>query len=227
MICEYLGDLRSLISFLKLISLNSISDGLINNSYYLNDPILFRLVFWALMRLFFYLITPLILIKILFKDSIFDYGLKFKFDKVEIKIFVCFFAFMTPLLFLVSNLNSFQLQYPFYKPVDDSLFPKFFIWELSYFLQFFALEFFFRGFMIHGTKKKLGYFSIALMIFPYVMIHFGKPFLENVGAIFAGVILGVLSLRQNSIWLGVFLHCSVALSMDIFVLYRLDFFVEN
>ena len=54
--------------------------------------------------------------------------------------------------------------------------------------------------MLHGIKKQFGFYSIFIMIIPYVMIHFNKPFPEIIGAIFAGLILGVLSL-QKSIYL--------------------------
>jgi membrane protease YdiL (CAAX protease family) len=50
------------------------------------------------------------------------------------------------------------------------------------------------------------------------MIHFGKPLPETVGAILAGILLGILSLKSNLIWLGVLLHFSVALAMDCFSL---------
>ena len=43
----------------------------------------------------------------------------------------------------------------------------------------------------------------------------------TIGAILAGVILGYLSLRKNSILTGVALHFSVAITMDIFALYHL------
>ena len=69
--------------------------------------------------------------------------------------------------------------------------------------------------MVHSLKKQFGFYSVFIMMIPYCMIHFVKPFPETVGAIFAGIILGALSLKSNSIWLGVLLHFSVALSMDI------------
>jgi membrane protease YdiL (CAAX protease family) len=81
-------------------------------------------------------------------------------------------------------------------------------------LQFFALEFFFRGFMVHGLKDKMGVYSIAAMVVPYCMIHFTKPLPECVGSLFAGLILGLLSLRTGSVWLGALIHIAVALSMD-------------
>jgi len=46
------------------------------------------------------------------------------------------------------------------------------------------------------------------------MIHFGKPFLETMAAILAGVVLGTLSMKTRSIWSGFLIHVSVAISMD-------------
>jgi membrane protease YdiL (CAAX protease family) len=46
------------------------------------------------------------------------------------------------------------------------------------------------------------------------MIHYHKPVLETFGAIAAGVILGYMSLRTRSIWLGAALHIAVAWTMD-------------
>jgi membrane protease YdiL (CAAX protease family) len=72
--------------------------------------------------------------------------------------------------------------------------------------------------MVHSLKKQFGIYSIFIMMIPYCMIHFGKPMSETLGAIFAGIILGALSLKSNSIWLGVLLHFSVAIAMDCFAL---------
>jgi membrane protease YdiL (CAAX protease family) len=54
-----------------------------------------------------------------------------------------------------------------------------------------------------------------VMVPPYLMIHFGKPWLEATGAIFFGLFLGILALQNRSIWGGFLVHCGVALSMDI------------
>ena len=97
------------------------------------------------------------------------------------------------------------------------------VWEIFYFLQFISLEFFFRGFLVHGLKKEIGDYSVLVMVIPYCMIHFQKPFLETIGAIFAGLILGYLSLRKNSIATGIALHFSVAITMDVFALYHLGY----
>jgi membrane protease YdiL (CAAX protease family) len=96
----------------------------------------------------------------------------------------------------------------------------FLCWELIYFIQFFALEFFFRGFLLHSLKPALGPYAIFVMTVPYCMIHFGKPMPETFAAIFAGVFLGWLSFRNGNIWLGLALHCFVAFSMDILALFN-------
>ncbi|MBT8199929.1 MAG: CPBP family intramembrane metalloprotease, partial [Acidimicrobiia bacterium] len=62
--------------------------------------------------------------------------------------------------------------------------------------------------------------AVWVMVVPYMMIHFTKPPLEALGAVVAGAVLGVLSLRKESIWLGAALHIGVALTMDIAALWQ-------
>jgi membrane protease YdiL (CAAX protease family) len=52
------------------------------------------------------------------------------------------------------------------------------------------------------------------MCVPYVMIHYGKPYLESSVAFLAGVALGSLAMRTRSIYSGFFVHVTVALLMD-------------
>ena len=84
-----------------------------------------------------------------------------------------------------------------------------------YAASFLALEFFFRGFILFSLKRVMGSYAIFVMIVPYCMIHFHKPVAEVVGAIFAGIVLGTLAMATRSIWFGVLIHISVAVSMDL------------
>jgi len=52
------------------------------------------------------------------------------------------------------------------------------------------------------------------------MIHYYKPFPEALGAIGAGLVLGVLAWRTGTIIYGWFLHYAVALSMDLLALWQ-------
>ena len=116
---------------------------------------------------------------------------------------------------------SFQSEYLIYRLAPgESLWPRWFIWEIGYALQFVAVEFLFRGFMVHGLRPQFAGFAVGIMTIPYCLIHFGKPWQETCAAVLAGLALGWLSLRTRSIWWGVLLHVSVAWSMDTLSLWR-------
>jgi membrane protease YdiL (CAAX protease family) len=180
-----------------------------------------QLVYWALASSAFYFIPAILVIRLVFKDKIQNYGLKIKGMFTGWKIYVAMYLFMLPLIYVMSRNDEFLNTYPFYRiKSKDDLLPYLGIWEVAYIIQFIALEFFFRGFLVLGLKEKLGIYSICVMIIPYCMIHFSKPLPECVGSIFAGLILGWMSYKTNSVIMGAMLHISVALSMDFLSLWH-------
>ncbi len=183
------------------------------------------LCFWVLILNIFYFIIPFFVIIFIFKEKISDYGLKRKGAFKDYYLYILMLLVMIPLVIYFSGTSSFQDRYPFFHiKSGDSLYPNFWKWELLYCTQFFSLEFFFRGFMLHGLKRRFGFYSIFIMTIPYCMIHFGKPIPETIAAIIAGIVLGFLSLKNKSIWLGFLIHCSVGLSMDLASLWQKGFF---
>ena len=92
------------------------------------------------------------------------------------------------------------------------------IWESVYVGQFVALELFFRGFLVMGLGRLMGSGSVWIMASMYMFIHFSKPPAEAIASFFAGILLGVLAYRTRSIYGGVILHVTIAVSMDIFAL---------
>ena len=184
-----------------------------------------RLLFWCLACILTYFIIPSLVIRGLLRERLSDYGLKLRGAFAGFWIYGFLLAVMLPLVFLASADQHFQLMYPFYPvPSGEALWPNFWCWEIMYAFQFFALEFFFRGFIVHGTKHRFGVYAVFVMIVPYCMIHFQKPVQEAFASILAGVILGLMSLKTRSIWMGAVLHVSVALSMDFSALLRKGFF---
>ncbi|MEM7677011.1 MAG: CPBP family intramembrane glutamic endopeptidase [Myxococcota bacterium] len=178
-------------------------------------------MFWALGRVLGYVVFPSLVILFILKDRIGDFGLRVKGILRHGKIYGLMLAGIAPLVVVVSFFESFQRKYPFYKlRADEAWWPYFICWELLYAMQFAALEFFFRGFMLHGTKCRLGYASVWVMMVPYMMIHFGKPMPECIGSIIAGFVLGTLSLKSNSVWWGVGIHVAVAWGMDLLSLWQ-------
>ncbi|MFM7667671.1 MAG: lysostaphin resistance A-like protein [Bacteroidota bacterium] len=216
---NYFGSLEKTLLFIHQIGLGEKFSYVTEKITTYPDFQLLDLIYWALCSFFFYFLVPISLIKWRFKEKLSEYGLGFSGVLSGFKLYLIFLLFMLPLVWIVSYTDSFQNTYPFYRiEYNNASIKHLLIWEGFYFLQFVGLEFFFRGFMVHSLKKQFGFYSIFIMMLPYCMIHFGKPLPETVGAIFAGIILGALSLKSNSIWLGVLLHFSVAIAMDCFSL---------
>ena len=169
---------------------------------------------WSLLHVITFVLIPLFIIKKVLKEPLSNYGLGFGYLKRDIKWYL---LLVTPILFfvvLVSFRDDFTNHYPFYKLAHRS-WADLIAWEVLYLLQFFCVEFFFRGFIIQTLRPSLGVNAIFVMIVPYLMLHFTKPWLEATGAILFGLFLGVLAFRSRSIWGGVMVHISIALSMDI------------
>lgn len=177
---------------------------------------------WAAVVTVFYFILPALAISFLYRERLSDYGLKTSIEPGFGKLLAACIAVMLPLTYLMSLTAGFAEKYPFLKIYNGEpyLGQTLLIWELIYFVQFFGLEFFFRGFLVHSLKRSLGLYSILVMTVPYCMIHFSKPPAETLAAIGAGIFLGWLSYKNGSIWLGLILHCTVAFSMDILALWN-------
>jgi uncharacterized protein len=175
---------------------------------------MFESVGWCFLVFCFYFLLPALIIKFVFKENLRDYGLSFQGLRNHWKVYAAFYLVICPVIILASTTPSFQQIYPFFKYVAAST-SGLLIWELAYGAQFFAVEFFFRGYLLFGLKEKFGMYSIFIAVIPYCMIHFTKPMGESFGALFAGVILGYMALKSRSIWGGVMLHWLVAITMDV------------
>ncbi len=174
---------------------------------------LFRLSYWAGACFVGYFLIPVFIIKVFWKEKISDYGIRFKGTLEHAWVYVAMYIVVMPFVVMVALTDSFRKTYPFYENAGMSIY-DFLGWEFVYAIQFFSLEFFFRGFLINGTKHRFGYYAIMFSVVPYCMIHFGKPLPETVGAIIAGIALGSLAIFTRSVLLGFAIHVSVALSMD-------------
>lgn len=209
---DYLESAASLVSLGEFASEIERSD--ISNLHLLE--------YWVAVSVFFYFVLPVIVLKLILKKPLSDYGVNFAIERGFWQLLFKCVAVMLPLVYVMSLTPGFAAKYPFLKIHDGSpyLSSTLLVWELIYFLQFFGLEFFFRGFLLHSLKPSLGTYSIFVMMVPYCMIHWGKPMPETFAAIFAGIFLGWLSYRNGNIWMGLVLHCSVALSMDAMALFN-------
>jgi membrane protease YdiL (CAAX protease family) len=169
---------------------------------------------WSAFRVLGYLVIPMAVVVFVFKERVRDHGLETHGFLEHAWIYAISYVVVLICVVLVSrNDPHFQTYYPFYDQASRS-WADFWMWEVLYAAQFFSLEFFFRGFWLRSMKSSMGSYAIFAMVVPYCMIHFGKPFLETMAAIAAGVVLGTLSMKTRSIWSGFLIHVSVAISMD-------------
>ena len=220
----YFGRYNFLKSFLSDIGADGILtkiDQIIYNSSN-NFP---DLCYWVFVLIFFYFVVPALIIKLIFKENLSDYGLKWKGAFEGYYLYIVMLLIMIPLVIYFSSTRSFQERYPFLNiNPGHPLGVDFWKWEFLYCAQFFALEFFFRGFVLHGLKRRFGFYSVFIMTIPYCMIHFQKPLPEALAAIIAGIVLGCLSLKSRSILLGFLIHVSVGLGMDLAAIMQKGFF---
>jgi membrane protease YdiL (CAAX protease family) len=180
------------------------------------------LTWWVFVVSVFYFVLPMLFVKFWQKRPLSEIGLNFRIEEGFWKLLLQCIAIMLPLVYLMSLTSGFAAKYPFLHIYNNApyLGRTLLLWEIIYFFQFFGLEFFFRGFLLHSLKPSLGVYSIFVMTVPYCMIHFGKPMPETFAAIGAGIFLGWLSYKNGNIWMGLALHCTVAFSMDILALFN-------
>jgi len=178
-----------------------------------------RKVGWAWWVTFFYLVPTYAYCRFVLGLGLRDLGFRFRGFLQHVPLYIAFFLIVLPFVVWVSDDPHFLRTYPLAKYAGDSwLFIG--IWEASYGFQFVGVEFFFRGVMLFGAVRLLGPWVIPMMVVPYVMLHFHKPWLEATGAIIAGTVLAVVALRTRSIFAGIAIHTAVAWTMDFLALWN-------
>ncbi len=173
----------------------------------------FRYAYWSLNVLLAYALVPFVYARFVLGRTARDLGWSTQGAVKHWRIYIVLFALIAGPLLVASQLPGFAQTYPIYRGARDSL-PRFLLWELVYLPQFIGVEFLFRGFLVFPFERRMGLYAVLLPLVPYAMIHFGKPWPEVFGALAAGLVLGGIAFVTRSLWLGVAIHVSVALSMD-------------
>ena len=181
-------------------------------------------VWWVGGMLVLWVLVPIAAAKLL-GFRVRELGLQVRGVLPKLWVYALLFVLVLPGLWWASTQEGFTNMYPMFKPryVETWSWAVLLCWWGLYAVQFFVIEFFFRGWLLFTLEKSFGLAAIAVMLVPYCMIHFHKPFPEALGAIGAGAILGWLALRTRSIWGGWLLHCAVAITMDTLSLLKGNF----
>jgi membrane protease YdiL (CAAX protease family) len=182
-----------------------------------------RLCAWAVVTVLAYVVPPVLVTRFVLRRPLRRLGLRVRGIRSHAPVYLGLLAVALPAVVVASSGDGFREKYPFYDLAPgESFWPNLWIWWALYCAQFVALEFFFRGFMVHALAPSLGAASVFVMVVPYNMIHYGKPMPEALAAIVGGVVLGTLSYRTRSIWLGAGVHVAIAITMDLCALWHAD-----
>lgn len=143
-----------------------------------------------------------------------QFGVNRRGDASDRRTYLLLYLLLLPVIWVASQRTDFHTAYPLFRAAGGPYSREALIFEAFYCLQFFAVEFFFRGVLVLGLKPKVGPYAILIALTPYCLLHFHKPFPEAIGALVAGTVLGVLAYRSETILYGWALHYAVALTMD-------------
>lgn len=128
---------------------------------------------------------------------------------------------MLPLIAAASTQADFLTSYPRVQKFASLDFANaahwkhFALYEFLYGLDFFSIEFFFRGFLILAFVGIVGPRAIIPMAYIYVVIHWNKPMGELISSFFGGSLLGIVAYYSRSIVGGIIVHVGIAWMMEI------------
>ena len=175
---------------------------------------------------------PMISILFLIRESPEKYGLSICSSKRIWTIVGISFAGLLVLMLTVARWQVYQDYYPLFKRYPEfisvfSNYPKenpfvsapllMLYAEVSYGMYLFCWEFFFRGYLLFGLSRSIGWGAIIVQAAAFGLLHLGKPVTEVVASFGAGVILGIIALNAKSFVPGFVLHWAASLTFDVFV----------
>ncbi|WP_420639897.1 CPBP family intramembrane glutamic endopeptidase [Candidatus Poriferisocius sp.] len=202
------------------LALDGLSDRFDRALHQSEHAVFNRRLYWGLFRWVVYVVPAVLVARFLLRTPLRDLGLRAGSGlRRHAPIYLGLYLVLLPFVVAAAFNGEFQNTYPFYEPPPGvGYWPRFYGWQAVYAGQFLALEFFFRGVLVHGLARRFGAMAVFVALIPYVMIHLTKPLAEALGSIVAGTVLGFLSLRTGSVYLGAALHFAVALTIDVLVL---------
>jgi membrane protease YdiL (CAAX protease family) len=176
-----------------------------------------KVIFRRISGVFIFGFIPMLLIRILLKQDLSEYGLAVPGIK-SIMWTSILAVIIIPVNYYNSKSPANLLQYP-------QIRTRIWSWDLlilsalSWIAYMFAYEFLFRGFLLFSAIHVLGVWpAVIINTGVYSLVHIPKGLKETLGAIPFGMLLCFLSIKAGNIWIAFFSHCILALSNEWFSL---------
>jgi len=160
-------------------------------------------------QLIYYVLIPLAAGWMFFRDKPGDYGIRIGNRKWALILIPACLAGMALILYGASKMPEFRSYYHRYAMDWPQLL-------LDTALYMFAWEFLFRGYMLFGLEKSIGKNAIFVQAIPFVLLHFGKPFLETLACIPGGFGFGYVAYKTRSFLPCFVIHFGMYIMMALF-----------
>lgn len=209
--------------FISVAFIIFISFTITNTSFYfryIGADVLYSRIYWLLGDGLVMFLVPVFSIKFVFKEKLSDFGVRLGDVKFGLSTLILFLIVMLPLVWIVSASQSFAETYPQGGRALLHNLPMLIFYEFCVLVYMLGWEFLWRGYMLFGLKEKFGYYAILIQMIPFFILHKGKPDLELLGAIFAGIILGIQAWRSNSFVYCWIVHWLIMISIDSISVFR-------
>jgi membrane protease YdiL (CAAX protease family) len=150
-------------------------------------------------RAVYYLAIPLLVIGLVFRDRLADYGFSLGDWRTGLKWTAIFALVGAPLLILVARTPAMTDYYNRFPAAVGRLIP-------TAALDLIGWEFFFRGFLLFGLMRLMGPTAVVAQAVPFALAHIGKPEAETLTTIFGGTLFGWLAWKSRSFVYPFLLH---------------------
>jgi hypothetical protein len=208
------------VAVITFLSMHYASPNFFRKVFDTSDDKFYSTLYWFSADGFLMFVIPVILIPLVLKGKLSDYGFRLGDYKFGLKSSLLFIVVMIPFLWIASGNESFAKTYPQGGPFVRENISVLLYYELFVGFYMLAWEFFWRGYMMFGLKQKFGFYAIFIQMIPFFILHRGKPDIETFASIFAGLILGVQAWRANSFIYCFLVHWSVMIFVDVISVLR-------
>ena len=163
----------------------------------------FALTPWkSLDRFIFYLLVPLVITLLVFREAPDRYGFALGDWKAGIAITLIAWLLLAPILYFAARTSAMREYYAWQL---QTRLPLWLLLELA------AWEYIFRGWLIQGYGRQFGSSALWLQAVPFALAHLGKPALETLSTIFGGFAVGWVAWRTRSFIYSFLIHYFVTI----------------
>ena len=183
----------------------------------------YKIIYHNCMSFVLFFCLGSLFVKFVMKKSLKDFGLGLGNRKLGGWLILIATIVVPLIAFSVLLSPDMIKEYPLVDLHANNAWWQWVLYFASYILYYIGWEFLFRGIMLFGTKNRFGILgAILVTTLISALIHtsiagFGKPMIETLSAIFAGIIFAFITNKTNSIYYSLYIHALVGICTDLYI----------